>query len=244
MRERLTSLRACVFDFDGVVVDSEPLHAEAKRGTLGHFRIAYPADIFDRFKGRPDADFFAYVAEALAPEESAHALQTDKDARYAELFGRVELIAGVAELVAAARRAYGRVGLATSATRRDFGLAADRYGLRSWFDVVVTGEDTPRHKPDPAPYLRATELLGVPPAATVAIEDSPNGVRSAKAAGCVVAGLAAEFGAELLASSGADLVAPSLPELARALGLSGTPRDWPGRSARNQCSTGVAGKRS
>jgi len=122
-------------------------------------------------------------------------------------------------LVAATRRAYGRVGLATSATGRDFGLAADRYGLRSWFDVVVTSEDTPRHKPDPAPYLRATELLGVPPAATVAIEDSPNGVRSAKAAGCVVAGLAVGFGVEVLTSAGADLVAQSMPELARALGL-------------------------
>src|SRR5689334_19089809 len=168
MRERLTTLQACVFDFDGVVVDSEPLHAEATRGTLEHFRIACPPDIFDRFKGRTDADFFAHVAAALAPEASAHALQTDKDARYAALFRGVELIAGVAELVAATRRTYGRVGLATSATRRDFGLAADRYGLRSWFDVVVTSEDTPRHKPDPAPYLRATELLGVPPAATVA----------------------------------------------------------------------------
>ena len=82
----MTSLQACVFDFDGVIVDSEPLHAGATRGTLEHFRIACTADIFDRFKGRTDADFFAHVAAELAPGESAHGLQIDKDARYAALF--------------------------------------------------------------------------------------------------------------------------------------------------------------
>ena len=51
------NIKACIFDFDGVIIDSEKNHAQAKEATLKHYKIAYPADIFERFKGRPDMIF-------------------------------------------------------------------------------------------------------------------------------------------------------------------------------------------
>lgn len=57
---------ACVFDFDGVIIDSEPLHAKAKRLTLNHFLVPHSARLFADFKGRPDSAFFLHVASELA----------------------------------------------------------------------------------------------------------------------------------------------------------------------------------
>ena len=58
--------KACIFDFDGVIIDSEPLHAEAKRVTLNHFLIPHSDGLFAEFKGRPDSAFFQHVAAELA----------------------------------------------------------------------------------------------------------------------------------------------------------------------------------
>ena len=129
---------AGIFDFDGVIVDSEPLHAEAKRLTLDHFHIAYPPQLFSDFKGRPDKAFFAHVAEKLAPGgPPAEAVEAYKIDLYLQLFDQVPLVPGAADFLALARAAFPRLGLATSAIRRDFALAADKYQLRQWFDVIV-----------------------------------------------------------------------------------------------------------
>jgi beta-phosphoglucomutase len=212
---------ACLFDFDGVILDSEPLHAEAKRLTLEHFRISYPAGLFSAFRGHTDLDFFNHVASQLTGGQvSAADMGTYKRQEYLRLFEAVPLMPGVVEFVAAARRKYSKLGLATSATGRDFSLAVDKYGIDRWFDVLVTGADTTRHKPHPEPYLKALAALAVHADEALVIEDSPNGITSAKAAGCTVAGLSSTFSAEVLSAAGADLTAPSFIELGLALGFS------------------------
>jgi len=211
---------ACIFDFDGVIVDSEPLHAEAKRATLDHFRVSYPAQLFSDFKGRPDTAFFEFVAGQLAAGfATAEEMGAYKREVYLRLFENVPLVAGAQSFLAAARARFDKVGLATSATRRDLGLAARKYQLDRWFDVIVTGEDTLRHKPDPEPYLRALAALSVTPGATLIIEDSPNGIRSAKSAHCTTAALTTAFTARELRAAGADIVVASFAELGEELGM-------------------------
>lgn len=211
---------ACIFDFDGVIIDSEPLHAEAKRVTLDHFRIQYPDKLFADFKGRPDSAFFNYVATQLAAgNTTAQEMDAYKRVVYLQLFENVPLVAGVQNFLAVARQSFRKLGLATSATRRDFGLAERKYQLAQWFDVIVTGDDTTRHKPDPEPYLKTLAALGVVGPTTLVIEDSPNGIQSAKLAQCRIAALTTAFPAQELYQAGADWVVTTFAELGRELGL-------------------------
>ncbi len=220
MRWSIWDFNACIFDFDGVIVDSEPLHAQAKQATLDHFRVGYPIRLFSDFKGRPDTAFFEFVADQLAAGlATAEEMGAYKREVYLRLFEAVPLVTGVRAFLAAARARFDKVGLATSATRRDLGLAVRKYQLDRWFDVVITGEDTLRHKPDPEPYLRALTALCAMPGATLIVEDSPNGIRSAKSAGCTTAALTTAFAAGELCAAGADIVVASFAELGQALDM-------------------------
>ena len=87
--------KACIFDFDGVIIDSEPLHAEAKRVTLNHFLIPHSDGLFAEFKGRPDSAFFQHVAvELAAGRATAREMEAHKVATYLELFEEVPLVTG------------------------------------------------------------------------------------------------------------------------------------------------------
>ena len=211
---------ACIFDFDGVIIDSEPLHAEAKRITLDRFGVQYPDKLFMDFKGRPDSAFFNFVAiELAAGGETALELEAYKQAIYLELFENVPLVPGVQGFLVAARKSFRKIGLATSATRRNLGLAERKYQLAQWFDVIVTGDDTSRHKPDPEPYVKTMAALETSGLTTLVIEDSPNGIQSAKSAQCSIVALTTTFQAQELYKAGADLVATTFAGLGRELGL-------------------------
>ena len=210
--------QAYIFDFDGVIVDSEPLHAVAKQNTLDEFLIKYPQELFSDFKGRPDIDFFDFVSKELAqgkvtPEE----LGAYKQNEYVKLFEDVALVPGIQDFIRFSRKQVKKLGLATSATGRDFSLAANKYQLHTWFDVIITGDDTIKHKPDPEPFLKAIAKLSVPVDKILVIEDSPNGMKSAKAANCIVAAITTSFTPTELHLAGADLVVTSFSELEHEL---------------------------
>lgn len=186
--------QACIFDFDGVIIDSEPLHARAKQATLDHFQIKYPSTLFADFKGRTDKAFFEFVTSDLAKAgATAEEMDAYKRQVYLNLFENITLVAGIQEFLPLARRTFKKMGVATSATPRDFSLAAHKYQFQHWFDVIITGEDTMQHKPDPEPYLKAMAKLAVTGTETLVIEDSPNGIQSARSADCTVAAITTAF---------------------------------------------------
>ncbi|HEY3311134.1 MAG TPA: HAD family phosphatase [Anaerolineales bacterium] len=211
---------ACIFDFDGVIIDSEPLHAEAKRLTLEHFQIHAPENTLMSFKGRTDADFFGYIAADFTPgSHTAQELDAYKRQQYLLLFDNVPLVPGGLDFIRSAREKFSRLGLATSANNRDFSLAMRKFHLENWFDVIVTGESTRLHKPHPEPYLKALELMCASAAETLVIEDSPNGISAAKAAGCTVAAITTTFSAVEIAATGADFIGENFIDLGRMLGI-------------------------
>ena len=190
----------------------------AKQNTLDNFQIKYPFTLFTEFKGRTDKDFFEYVSQELAEgKATSEEMDTYKRQVYLRLFETVPLIHGIQDFVSFSRKRFNKLGLATSATARDFSLAAQKYPLETWFDVIITGGDTVRHKPDPEPYLKAMSILSVTGHETLVIEDSPNGIKSAKAANCTVVAITTSFNPPELNLAGADMIVTSFSEIEQEL---------------------------
>lgn len=206
---------ALIFDVDGVLADTEVYNA---RASVRMFRELYGVQVqpedFRPFIGTGDERYVEGVAEKHGVRiDTPRAVQ-----RRAELI--LELIAtaplpappGVLELVGAARAAGVPLAIATSGDRAKQSRIIEGTGLRlAWFDVVVTGDDVRRKKPDPEIYLLTIARLGLPAGRCIVFEDAPAGVQSAKAAGARCVAVTSSVGPEALA--GADNIVASLAEV-------------------------------
>jgi beta-phosphoglucomutase len=218
-------LRAIVFDFDGVIANSEPLHFLAFRDVFAENGIRLEeADYYARYLGFDDVGVFRAVAArhglTWSIEQIAQ-LTTRKAAEMERLERGSSILFPGAE--AAIRRAAARVPLAiaSGALGVEIRRVLDRAHLTTAFRAIVSAEDTPVSKPAPAPYVRAVTLLsehlGKPlaPENCVAIEDSRWGIASARAAGLRTVGVTNTYGREGL--SDADLIIGSLEDLDLAI---------------------------
>jgi len=212
--------RGVIFDLDGVLINSEPLHCRAFQDVLGpHGVVVTEQDYYARYLVYSDRE----VLERLLPDLGAlDEAVAAKERRYWEL-----LEAGVPAfqdgLALLARTDGWRVGLATGSIRREAELVLRTLGIRERFSVVVAREDCRKGKPDPEPYLRAAGVLGLSPRRCVVVEDAPGGVRAAKAAGMICIAVTHSCPRERL--SEADLVVDDLATVEMASLLSdGGPR--------------------
>jgi beta-phosphoglucomutase len=212
------AFQAILFDLDGVIINSEELHARAKRLTLEKYGISYPKTIFDDFKGRPDMVFWQYVATDLSHGQyTAVEMDAYKRVIYISMAGEISPITGVMSFIAWARKKFRQLALVSSATEPDLMVSENKFQIKKWFDLILLGEDTRHHKPHPEPYLNAISKLNIPASTTLVIEDSPNGVVSAKGAGCYVIGITTGFTVDELTRAGADRVAASFEEIKKLL---------------------------
>jgi beta-phosphoglucomutase len=213
-------LRAIVFDFDGVIANSEPLHYQAFREVLGESGIPFPEkEYYDRYLGFDDVGVFKTVAADRGLAWTSERITGLVDAK-AHAIDRLEQHASMLfpGAGAAIRRAADAVPLAiaSGALGAEIRRVLDREQLTSYFVAVVSAEDTPVSKPAPDPYRRAVALLAaaagtsVEPAECVAIEDSPWGLQSARAAGLRTVAIAHTYDRAAL---DADLVISSIEDL-------------------------------
>ena len=210
---------AIMFDLDGVIIDTEPLHERTKRMAFDQYGVTAPEDFYAQFIGRSDKDMVKGVVEQFAPSLEWRDVLARKHELFNEMEGEIELIPGAAEFIAAARKCFDKLALVTSATRRNQQYALRRFELESSFDVIVTAEDIVRTKPDPEPYLTAVSRLGVPAETCLVIEDSTHGVASANAAGCAVVAITTSFTAGQLGNAGPQFIVSSYAELTSLLGI-------------------------
>ena len=216
----MEELKAIIFDLDGVVIDSEPLHAEAKRQVFARYGIEVPSSVYSEFKGQTDRDVLTHVAQNYAGNGTkVDDLITAKQAVYSQLVEQeLELISGFQDFLARAEKEDLRLGLVTSAVRENQQDTFARFGLSGRFEEIITAEDVSSAKPDPEPYVKMTERLSTAPASCLVIEDSLNGVKAGKAAGCQVAALTTTFDAPALSEAGADIVVDGFQALGQQLG--------------------------
>jgi len=177
----------CVlFDMDGLLIDSEPLWLEAETAVMARLGADWTAaDQVQLLGGSLDRTVRYLMSKATrpaAPGQIAVWLMSGVTERVRDQ--GVPLRPGARELLAEVGAAGLPRALVTSSERGFMDAVLARTGLR--FDVLVCANDVSMTKPDPEPYLLAAKLLGADPARCVALEDSPNGVASAEAAGCQV----------------------------------------------------------
>jgi HAD superfamily hydrolase (TIGR01509 family) len=208
---------ALVFDVDGVIADTEVLNA---RASVLMFEQLYGVEVqpedFQPFVGTGDERYVEGVAEKYGVAIDTQAAVDRRAGNFFALLESEPLPAapGVMELVDQARdRADVKLAIATSGQKAKQFPVIEGTGLQlAWFDVVITGDDVTRKKPDPQIYSLATERLGLAAARCVVFEDAPVGVQAAKSAGCPCVAVTSTVGAEQLQA--ADMVVGSLAEVA------------------------------
>lgn len=208
-------ISAVVFDFDGVLADSEGLHLRAYQEVLAPLGVTLTrVEYYDRYLGFDDEGVFTELFKALE-----RGLEVDRKTALIDEKGRVfEALTREADvLYPAAAGCIGRLGkvfplgIASGALKHEIEAILRRSQVDSAFRFIVASGDTPQSKPAPDPYRRAAALHGRPPAECLAIEDSHAGIESAKAAGLTCIAITHTYPAHELRS--ADLVVDSLDEI-------------------------------
>ncbi|HKZ32522.1 MAG TPA: HAD family phosphatase [Vicinamibacteria bacterium] len=203
------ALRAAVFDFDGVIVDSEPLHFRSLRDALMSENVEIShEEYWDHLLAHDDRSSirlaFERRGERPDPDRLAR-VERFKVERFAELIPEVPVFPGAREVIGALAAEL-PLAIASGARHDEIEAILAGIGLRDAFAALVGAEDAARTKPDPAPYLEAARRLesrvpGLVPAQCVAFEDSLPGVLSALGAGMKVVGVAHSYPAERLRSA-------------------------------------------
>ena len=207
-------IKGVVFDLDGVLVDSEPVWEQVRRGLVAERGGHWAPDAQRRIMGMSTPEWARYLSDdlgvGLPPEQVAREVIDRMAARYRQ---HVPLMAGAADAV---HRMAARwpLAVASSAPATLIETVLQSAGLRSCFAVVMSTEQVAHGKPAPDIYLAVTAALGCPPLDCAAVEDSSNGLRSAAAAGLrVIAIPQAEYPPDADALARASLVLPGLAEL-------------------------------
>lgn len=178
------TVKAVVFDMDGLLVDTEQVVFEAMTAAAQGFGHEMPFELFKRLVGLPGHVSDEIVLEHFGADFDLAAWRAGVSRHFdAIAVAGVALKAGVVELLDVLdARALPRA-VATSSTRPSVDHSLGQHGLVERFDAIISRELQTRHKPHPDPFLKAAAALGVAPEDCLALEDSHNGVRAAAAAG-------------------------------------------------------------
>ena len=183
---------ALIFDLDGVIVDSNPVHQQVWRLYMKQFGVMLDDEMLARMYGRRNDDILPdFFGKPLTREETiAHGAA--KEALYRQVMKHrlaQHLVPGVRSFLERHRAAEAPIGLATNAEPENAEYVLQESGLRDFFQVVVDGRQVDRPKPDPQIYLIAAQLLETAPGNCIVFEDSAPGVEAARAAGARIVGI-------------------------------------------------------
>ena len=200
----VNKVRAHIFDFDGILADTERLHWQAMQDVLKPLGATFSWERYQRiYIGFDDRDALRAAMEDAGKrvdDAELRVLVKKKAEAFLDRVSRAEIppFPGAVDSVRAAAAA-GPVALCTGAVSGDVEPLLKGFGIRDLFAIVVTAEDVSRSKPDPESYVLVAQKLGIPAQHCLAIEDTPHGLQAARGAGCQTLGVAQTHAAKDLA---------------------------------------------
>jgi len=214
-------LDSVILDFDGVVVDSEPIHLMCFQEVLSAVGIDLtPEEYYSRYLGFDDHDCIVAVGRdnsvRLDEPKIAEMVAVKTELVKRAFAESIAPMPGALELIRSSAAVCAAVGVCSGGLREEIELAARTVGALEHFAAIVSAEDVPRGKPDPAGYRLVRRRLEdacdrrIDPARCVVVEDAPAGIAAAKAAGMKVLAVTSSYGADRLGD--ADRIVASLAE--------------------------------
>jgi len=190
-------IRGLIFDCDGTVADTMPLHYLAWEVLAQRHQFTFPKDRFYALGGVPSRDILRTLKAEQSLALDPLVVAREKEDEYLKMLHRITPIDAILDI---ARAHYGRLPLAIASggTRRVITTVLEHLQIRHLFDAVVTNEDIQNQKPAPDIFLRAAELLKIAPQACCVIEDSKAGVAAGVAAGMQVIAITNTYPADEL----------------------------------------------
>ncbi|TDF99559.1 HAD family hydrolase [Paenibacillus piri] len=183
-------IKAIVFDFDGLIIDTETPEYESFRAMYADYGMELTLDVWGQCVGTDGSLFepYTHLEQCLGSPYDREAARSLRRLRYAERMREVQPRPGVTDYLKEAQTLGLQIGLASSSSQAWVTGYLKQYGLLDYFKCIRTKEHVAKVKPDPALYIQALSCLGVQPEEAVAFEDSPNGSLAAKTAGmyCVI----------------------------------------------------------
>lgn len=181
-------VKGIIFDMDGVLIDSEPLHKEIEQQMLKELGVDLPHDEHVKFAG-VGKEFWNIIKNRCGynRDVTAEWLHEEKRERYLKALTAEPIIpiAGVIALVAEAHKRDIPLAVASSSSSFLIHLVLKAIGIDNFISCIVSGEEVPNNKPSPDIFLRTAKLMQLDPKDCLVVEDSANGVRAAKEAGMV-----------------------------------------------------------
>ena len=208
-------IKTVIFDMDGVIVDTEPVHHYAYNQHFEQLNIEVTPEMYASFTGNSTKNIFERLKIQFNLAEEVNALVETKRNLFNDAFDSKKdlyLLDGVEDLIKDLYNNGMQLVLASSSANVTINRIFNRFGLHKYFTHIVSGEDFPKSKPHPAIFLRAAELAYTPVENCIVIEDSTNGIMAAKAAGIYCIGYDS-FHSKLQDYSLADVVITDFKEL-------------------------------
>lgn len=188
-------INTVIFDMDGVIVDTEPVHYFAYRQHFKHLNIDVTDEMYATFTGNSTKNVYQRLRETFQLLDEVDGLVDYKRELFNNAFDEKEdldLLPGVLDLIKDLHGNGIQLVLASSSAKVTIGRIFRRFDLYQYFSHIVSGEDFPKSKPHPAIFEKAALLSGSPKEQCIVIEDSTNGIKAAKVAGIYCIGYRSE----------------------------------------------------
>ncbi len=185
--------QAVIFDMDGVLIDSEPLHIELETKMIIELNIPLNKEMYYRFAGTTSLSMWKILVDESKLDKNPKMLSAQSDRRFIDILlttNKVNLFDGVKDVLSKLKGLGIPLALASSSSKEVVNAVLNKFDLEGFFNVVVTGSDVQHSKPHPEIFLKASQMINISPSHCVVVEDSPNGIKAAKLAGMNCIGFA------------------------------------------------------
>ncbi|MEA5618251.1 HAD-IA family hydrolase [Cronbergia sp. UHCC 0137] len=206
-------LAAILFDLDGTIANTDPIHYQVWQKALSNYNIQIDEIFYkSRISGRLNPDIVKDILPQLSLAES-NKFADEKEELFRQLAYDLKPLSGFVELLAWTETYQLKRALVTNAPRLNVEFMLEVLEITEVFDTVVLAENCLAGKPDPTPYQVALNNLGIRADQAIALEDSPSGIRAAVGAGICTIGVASTQDPQKLVELGAFLAIPDFTDL-------------------------------